>query len=114
MGWLPLACATGLILALVAGTVVALAPREHRRTTLLLMAIGLVASLLKIAVVQLLPQWQDTPPDSITYWLHAKAIALHWSHLAVDAETYRLKGGSGTTWTIDSNLAIPDVLGTRA
>lgn len=73
-----------------------------------------MASLLKIAVVQLLPQWQDTPPDSITYWLNAKAIALHWSHLAVDAETYRLKGGSGTTWTIDSHLAIPDVLGTRA
>lgn len=113
MRYLEILCAAGLILSLIAGSVAALAAKEQTRTAMFLMAIGLVASILKITVIQLLPQWHDTPPDSLTYWLNAKAIALHWSHLAVDAKEYRLHGLSGTIWLPNSHLTIPEVLGSR-
>jgi hypothetical protein len=113
MGSLQILCAAGLIISLVVSSVAALATKEQMRTAMFLMAIGMVASTIKIALIQSLPQWHDTPPDSVTYWLHAKAIALHWSHLPVDSQAYRLYGLPSLNWLPNSHLTIPEVLGTR-
>jgi hypothetical protein len=69
-----------------------LAPRDERRTVLMFVMLGLVASALKIWIFQQAPQWHDINPDSITYDLNAQAFAEHWRGNAVDGQSHNLRG----------------------
>lgn len=69
-----------------------LAPLKERRTTLLLVMLGLVVAASKIWVIQQMPQWHDMNPDAITYDLNAQAFAEHWSGNAAAGESHNLRG----------------------
>lgn len=69
-----------------------LAPLKERRTTLLLVMLGLVVAASKICVIQQMPQWHDTNPDAIIYDLNVQAFAEHWSGNAVAGDSHNLRG----------------------
>jgi len=97
-----------------------LAARADRRLVRQLTLWGLVAACAKIWLVQQAPQWHDTSPDSITYQLHAQALAAHWQGLPIDAKIHQLKGllsfhdanGLGI-WPANATLPYSAVLGTH-
>jgi hypothetical protein len=97
-----------------------LSKRDARPAVACLAGVGLLAACLKIWLVQLAPQWLDTPPDSQTYMLHAEALAAHWSGLPVEAVLHRLAGllilcgaDQANVWLPDSRLSYASVLGTN-
>lgn len=106
---------------LVVLTAFILAPRNERRTVVLLVMIGLVAAVSKIWVVQQMPQWHDIKPDAITYDLNAQAFAEHWSGNAVAGERYNLRGllafhaagAHGTNWVPGDRLTYASVTGSH-
>lgn len=108
------------VLCLCAVSVLILAPNGDRRLVATIWGLGLILAFAKLALVMQAPQWLDTPPDSLTYVQHAKAIWEHWQGEPVDAEQYLLKGflsfhdhaGTGI-WLPDAGLSFHSVLGTH-
>lgn len=106
---------------LVVLTAFILAPRNERRTVVLLVMIGLVAAVSKIWVVQQMPQWHDIQPDAITYDLNAQAFAEHWSGNAAAGERYNLRGllafhaagVYGPDWMPGASLTFASVTGSH-
>lgn len=96
-----------------------LSPPEQRRTTALLVTLGLLSALIKIWLVQQTPQWQDINPDSITYDSNARAFAQHWNGGSVEADVYRLRGLKtwseqglhDSSWRLSDQLSYTSVVG---
>lgn len=84
-----LAC---VLFFVVLGLGLALAPHSARLIVAVLTVAGLLVAMGKIWMFQQAPQWQDINPDSITYDLNAKAFALHWQGVPVDADEFNLRG----------------------
>lgn len=98
-----------------------LAPLKERRTVLLLVMLGSVVAILKIWVVQQMPQWHDMNPDAITYDLNAQAFAEHWSGNAAAGESHNLRGllalyaagVHGPEWAPGDKLTFASVTGSH-
>lgn len=98
----------------------ALTQHGDRRLAVHLTMLGMMVASIKIYLIQQTSQWSDTPLDSITYQIHADAMAAHWSGQPVDAELSRLAGflafydtdGLGT-WFPSSSLSYSSVFGTH-
>ncbi|MDR0563701.1 MAG: hypothetical protein LBG78_02030 [Azoarcus sp.] len=71
------------------------APSGEKCRAMWLFGLGLVAALIKIGLFQLTPQWRVIQPDTVSYNLNARAIALHWQGEAVSPLEYKLKGLTG-------------------
>ena len=119
MNWLlPLGMAAALF-GLVVATAWVLAPRDARRTVIVFVLFGLLASALKIWVFQQAPQWHDINPDSITYDLNAQAFAAHWAGHSVEGESHHLRGllafnavdKHGPEWLPNDTLTYAGVIG---
>ena len=119
MNWLAALGLGAVFFSWVAITAWVLAPRAERRAALALVLIGLIASFLKIAVFQQVPQWLDINPDSFTYELNARAFALHWDGILVNVESYNLRGlmglqavgAHGVEWLPHASLLYVVVIG---
>ena len=119
MNWLAALGLGAVFFSWVAITAWVLAPRAERRAALALVLIGLIASFLKIAVFQQVPQWLDINPDSFTYELNARAFALHWDGILVNVESYNLRGlmglqavgAHGVEWLPHASLLYGVVIG---
>lgn len=97
-----------------------LADAKDKRFMLPLTLLGLIATCLKIWLLQQAPQWHDTNPDSETFQLHAQAFMLHWQGLSVQADIHRLAGflaihelSQQNIWPADSTLLYSSVFGTH-
>ncbi len=98
-----------------------LAPRDERRTVLIIVMLGLVVSALKIWMFQQAPQWHDINPDSITYELNAQAFAEHWRGNAVEGQSHHLRGLlafhaagiHGAEWVPGDRLTYGSVIGSH-
>lgn len=74
------------------GVVRGLAPARYRLVICTVFAVALLAYTAEILLVQTLPQWSDSFPDSTRYDGNARALARHWQGLAVSAADFNLKG----------------------
>jgi hypothetical protein len=81
-----------VVLTVVGLVAVTLAEKGIQKQVLVLCLMGFFASCFKIWAIHLTPQWRDVSSDSITYQLHAQALALHWLGYSVDAAAYQLNG----------------------
>lgn len=119
MMWTVLLMAT--LLAAVTATAVALAQRQDRLVVLALVGLGVLAAVVKILIVQALPQWHDINPDSITYGLNGQAFAAHWQGKSASLEDYRLRGlhqfhAAGQhppVWAPQDHLSYASVIGSH-
>jgi hypothetical protein len=108
-----------MILAVAGLAAKTLAEECDKNRILVLFFIGFFVACTKIWLVQLAPQWNDTSPDSITYQLHAQAIALHWQGQIVDAASYQLSGflnwykHLGSNWGPEMGVSYAGVLGSH-
>lgn len=103
-----------VVFGIVLGTALILARRGERRLVTVLVLVGLAVSAGKIGLFQQAPQWHDTNPDSITYDLNARALALHWAGEDVPAEDYRLRGLDAhqkPVWTTEERFTYGQVHG---
>jgi len=80
---------------------------------------GMLACLVKIALLQQAPQWLDVPWDAQKYQANAEALHLHWLGYAVDPQTYDLTGYNagwdasyGPLWTPQAPITYTGVFGT--
>lgn len=96
-----------------------LAAKEDRHRVGYWCALGTGLAVLKMICVQMLPQWRDTPVDSIVSQLHAEAMLLNWQGLPVNASDHRLsayvnywQAQFGPLWLPDAQLSYVGVLGT--
>jgi hypothetical protein len=69
-----------------------LADKEIRKTVACWTLIGISLGVCKSLLIQMTPQWLDTPLDSLIYQHHAQALFLHWTGQSVDANVYELAG----------------------
>lgn len=106
-------------LAIVGLVATTLADKGNQKQVLLLCLIGFFVAFFKIWLVQLTPQWHDVPSDSLTYQLHAQALASHWQGNPVDASAHRLNGfltsysDLGSFWTTEMAISYAGVLGSH-
>lgn len=92
MDWFIFLCISTALFGSVIVVSLILADRDARRTVLVLVLLGLIASALKIWIFQNTPQWHEPVPDSITYDLNAKALAAHWNGESVEGLQHNLRG----------------------
>ncbi len=69
-----------------------LATAHHRPVICTVFAVALLAYTTETLLVQTLPQWSDSFPDSTLYDSNARALVSHWQGLAVSAADFKLKG----------------------
>lgn len=110
--WIALAT---IVLALVASQ----SSTCDRRPAMAWAAAGMLACLLKIALIQQAPQWHNVPWDALKYQANAEAFYLHWRGFAVDPQAFDLSGylsglnvTHGPFWQPDSTSTYVGVFGT--
>lgn len=106
-----------VILAIVGLVATTLTDKDNQKQVLILCLIGFFIACFKVWLVQLTPQWHDVSSDSITYQLHAQALALHWQGQPVDSTFYRLVGflnsDLGPYWGPQMAISYAGVLGSH-
>jgi hypothetical protein len=97
-----------------------LAAKPDRRQVGLWCLLGIGLFALKMLAVQWMPQWADTPIDSLKFQLNAEAMWMNWMGLPVDARAYSLGGylnywqaSLGDHWRPNAELSYVGVLGTH-
>lgn len=111
--------AWGLLALAVAALVASQSDPACRRQAVGWAFVGMLACLVKIALLQHAPQWLDVPWDAQKYQANAEALHLHWLGYAVDPEIYDLTGYSagwnnlhGPLWKADAPITYTGVFGT--
>jgi len=94
----------------VVGIMWLLAVKEDRRRVGYWCALGIALAVVKMIGIQMLPQWRDTPLDSITFQIHAEAMLLNWQGLPVNTSDYRLQ--IGPLWLPEARFAYVGAMGT--
>lgn len=96
-----------------------LAPAGQRGTVCAWLVLGLAAYAVKHLLILALPQWSDAPLDANGYAMHAEALFLHWTGVAVDPDAYWLAGYThaweathGRLWMPEAAIPYAGVLGT--
>ena len=109
----------GLVALAVSGLVAWQSDAPCRRQAVAWAFAGMLACLVKIALLQQAPQWLDIPWDAQKYQANAEALYLHWRGFAVDPETYDLTGYNagwnnlhGPLWKADAPITYTGVFGT--
>lgn len=109
-----------LLVVLLVFSMKMLAEKEIGKTVVCWTLVGVTMGVCKSLLIQMMPQWMDTPVDSLTYQLHAQALYLHWAGLPVDAQDYRLAGflnnwahSANPAWLGSDKMPYAGVFGTH-
>lgn len=111
-----LAVFSSLIVMLMYG----LSDKREKPEVLIWSIVGVLAGIMKVLLIQSMPQWHDVPSDALKYQKNALAFSMHWAGEAVPAVPYELSGylsawhsNDAPTWLPTDTSAYAGVLGTH-